>query len=159
MTRTHTFYWLALSLVIVLLDQLTKQLVEGHLLVFEVIPLLPSLNLTLTYNTGAAFSFLADQGGWQRWFFVILALGVTGVLAVWLHRLKPEERLTAASLSLIIGGAVGNLIDRLWTGRVVDFIDVYYDKWHWPAFNLADSAITLGVVLMLLEAFLAKPER
>jgi signal peptidase II len=159
MIRTHTYYWLALSLVIVLLDQLTKRLVEGHLLVFEMIPLLPSLNLTLTYNTGAAFSFLADQGGWQRWFFVTLAVGVTGVMAVWLNRLRSQERLTAASLSFIIGGAVGNLIDRLWTGRVVDFIDVYYDRWHWPAFNLADSAITLGVILMLVETFRAPPER
>jgi len=155
--RIHTLYWLALSLGLVVIDQITKRLVENHMLVFEVIPLAPSLNLTLAYNYGAAFSFLADQGGWQRWLFVALAVGVTGVLTGWLNRAKSDETLSAAGLACIIGGAVGNLIDRIWIGRVVDFIDVYYDKWHWPTFNLADSAITLGVALLLLDSLRSKP--
>ena len=108
--------------------------------------------MTLAHNYGAAFSFLSDAGGWQRWLFTGLALVVTVVLIVWLFRLPAKEKLTAAALGLIIGGAVGNLIDRIMNGYVVDFIDVYYLDWHWPAFNVADSAITGGVILMLLDA-------
>lgn len=145
--------WLWLSLIVVILDQASKQLIESSMMVFETLPIMPFLNLTLAYNEGAAFSFLADQGGWQRWFFVLLATGVTIVLVVWLGRLKPGERLVAVALGLIIGGALGNLIDRLLFGHVIDFIDAYYRDWHWPAFNLADSAIFLGVVLMLVDAF------
>ncbi len=145
--------WLWLSLVVIILDQFSKQLVESSFMVFETLPVIPFLNLTLAYNEGAAFSFLADQSGWQRWFFVLLATAVTGVLVVWLGRLQPADRLVALALALIIGGAMGNLIDRLLFGHVIDFIDAYYGDWHWPAFNLADSAIFLGVVLMLLDAF------
>jgi len=144
--------WLWLSVVIVVLDQLTKQLVELNLSLYDVIPLIPSLNLTLAYNEGAAFSFLSDQGGWQRWFFSGLALLVSLVLVGWLAKLK-NERLLAVTLALIIGGAVGNLIDRVLFGHVIDFIDVYVQQWHWPAFNVADSAITIGVVLMFVDAF------
>lgn len=147
--------WLWLSVVVVALDQLTKQLVESRFLVFETFPVIPHLNLTLAYNEGAAFSFLAGQGGWQRWFFSLLAVAVTSVLVIWLSRLKPGERMVAAALGLIIGGAVGNLIDRLLFGHVIDFIDVYYRGWHWPAFNLADSAIFSGVLLMLIDSFRA----
>ena len=145
--------WLWLSLVVIILDQFSKQLVESSFMVFETLPVIPFLNLTLAYNEGAAFRFLADQSGWQRWFFVLLATAVTGVLVVWLGRLQPADRLVALALALIIGGAMGNLIDRLLFGHVIDFIDAYYGDWHWPAFNLADSAIFLGVVLMLLDAF------
>lgn len=145
--------WLWLSVVVVALDQLTKQLVESRFLVFETLPVMPHLNLTLAYNEGAAFSFLAGQGGWQRWLFAVLAVVVSTVLVVWLARLKPGERMVAAALGLIIGGALGNLIDRLLFGHVIDFIDVYYRGWHWPAFNLADSAIFIGVLLMLIDSF------
>jgi signal peptidase II len=116
-------------------------------------PLVPTLNLTLMYNEGAAFSFLANAGGWQRWLFAAFALGMTAVLVIWLLRLKSDERILAAGLSLVAGGAVGNLIDRVLTGRVVDFIDFYVGNWHWPAFNVADSAITIGVALLLLSGF------
>lgn len=143
--------WLWLSLAVIALDQLSKGLAEQRLAPYEPLALLPLLNLTLMHNTGAAFSLLAEAGGWQRWLFVGFALLVTGVLTGWLLRLEARERLSAAALSLLIGGAIGNLIDRLRTGRVVDFIDVYYGDWHWPAFNLADSAITLGVALLLLD--------
>lgn len=142
--------WLWLSVLVVALDQVTKWMAEAALDPYLPVPLLPSLNLTLMYNEGAAFSFLAGAGGWQRWFFVVLALAVTCGLTVWLYRLKPAERMTAIGVALVIGGAVGNVIDRALTGRVVDFIDFYVGTWHWPAFNLADSAITLGVALLLL---------
>jgi signal peptidase II len=158
--------WLLLSLMVLLLDQTTKQFAEVLLNPYEPVPFLPYFDLTLMYNKGAAFSFLSDQGGWQRWFFVVLALVVTGVLMVWLRRLKPQEKWVALSLALIIGGAVGNVIDRILYGQVIDFIDVYYygetclpgfagvaGACHWPAFNIADSAIFLGVVVMLVDAF------
>ncbi|MDJ0807145.1 MAG: signal peptidase II [Gammaproteobacteria bacterium] len=158
--------WLFLSMMIVLLDQTTKQFADALLTPYQPVDLLPYFNLTLMYNTGAAFSFLSDQGGWQRWFFVVLALLVTVVLIVWLQRLKSAEKWVALSLSLIIGGAVGNLIDRILFGKVIDFIDVYYraqgclpgfsnifNECHWPAFNVADSAIFVGVVIMLVDAF------
>lgn len=145
------YRWLWLSLGVVLLDQLSKQLIESSLMVYETIPVLPFFNLTLAYNEGAAFSFLSDQGGWQRWFFSLVAAVVVVVLVVWLSRLK-GERMLAVSLSLVIGGAVGNLLDRLFIGHVVDFLDFFYQSYHWPAFNVADMAISLGVVLMFVDA-------
>ncbi len=115
-----------------------------------------SERLTLVFNEGAAFSFLADAGGWQRWFFAGLAVVVSIALLLWLKRLEAQERLTGVALSLVAGGAVGNLIDRIAYGHVVDFVDVYWRTWHWPAFNVADSAITVGVILLLLDALLPK---
>jgi len=144
--------WLWLSALVVLLDQATKWLAEGMLDPYRPVPLMPLLNFTLMYNEGAAFSFLSNAGGWQRWLFAGFSLVMSVVLVVWLLRLGSRERLMAAALSLVTGGAVGNLIDRIHTGRVVDFIDVYVGNWHWPAFNVADSAITLGVVLLLLSS-------
>lgn len=151
-------HWLWLSLSVVLLDQATKWLAVGLLDPFRPVPVAPLLNLTLMYNEGAAFSFLAGAGGWQRWFFSVIALAMTVVLILWLLRVRPHERLMAASLSLVAGGAVGNLIDRLRTGRVVDFIDFYVRDWHWPAFNIADSAIAVGVFLLLLTSFRAESD-
>ena len=145
--------WLWLSLLIVILDQATKWLAESLLLPFQPVPLMPLLNLTLMYNEGAAFSFLANAGGWQRWLFAGFALVMTLALTLWLLRLDKGERGTAAALSLVIGGAIGNLIDRVQTGRVVDFIDFYVGTWHWPAFNVADSAISLGIVFLLVTSF------
>lgn len=147
--------WLWLAAAVVLLDQLTKWLAERLLPLYEPLPLMPMLNLTLMHNEGAAFSLLADAGGWQRWFFAGFAVLVTTALLIWLLRLSRHERLLGAALALLMGGALGNLIDRVRTGRVVDFIDVYYQGWHWPAFNLADSAITIGVALLLFETFRA----
>ena len=112
------------------------------------------LNVTLAHNYGAAFSFLNDAGGWQRWFFIVLTVIVSLVLLVWLLRLPRCEWRTGLSLGLIIGGAIGNLVDRVRLGYVVDFIDVYYKSWHFPAFNVADSAITVGVALLLLDGIL-----
>ncbi len=117
------------------------------------VPVIPFLNLTLTHNTGAAFSFLSDAGGWQRWFFAGLTIVVSIIIVVWLTRLKPGQRWLPVSLSLVLGGALGNLWDRLVIGAVVDFIDVYYRTWHWPAFNLADSAICVGAVMLVVSTF------
>jgi signal peptidase II len=145
--------WLGLSFLAVLLDQLSKLLIADKMQLYQSINILPYVNLTYVHNTGAAFSFLSEAGGWQRWFFAALAIVISTVIAVWLSRLKTHETLMAVSLSLVLGGAIGNLIDRLAYGYVIDFLDVYVKSWHWPAFNVADSAITLGVVLMLLESF------
>jgi len=151
--------WLGLSLFAILLDQGTKLAVDGSMKLYQSISILPFFKLTYVHNTGAAFSFLSEAGGWQRWFFAGLALAISCGIAVWLARLKPHETLLAVALSLVLGGAMGNLIDRLAYGYVIDFLDVYYQTWHWPAFNIADSAITLGVILMLLESFgLVKPK-
>jgi signal peptidase II len=151
--------WLWLSLLVVVLDQATKWLAVGLLDPYRPVPLAPLLNLTLMFNEGAAFSFLSSAGGWQRWFFAGFALVMSVVLVVWLLRLKPRDRLMAAALSLVAGGAVGNLIDRVLAGRVVDFVDVYVGEWHWPAFNVADSAITVGVGLLLIASFRAEPRK
>ncbi len=148
------FIWLLMSTVIIALDWWTKGLATESLTLYRPVEINPWLNMTLAHNYGAAFSFLSDAGGWQRWFFSVLASVVTVVLIVWLMRLPKDEQVTGAALGLIIGGAVGNLIDRINFGYVVDFIDVYYKTSHWPAFNLADSAITGGVILLLIDALL-----
>jgi signal peptidase II len=145
--------WLWLSLLTVILDQGSKLVIDSSMRLYQSIPVMPYFNLTYVHNTGAAFSFLSEAGGWQRWFFAGLAILISAVIAVWLARLKPNERLLAVALALVLGGAIGNLIDRLAYGYVIDFLDVYYGVWHWPAFNIADSAITLGVMLMLAESF------
>jgi len=147
----QAFAWLLMSAVIVVLDLWTKSLATESLTLYRPVELTSWLNMTLAHNYGAAFSFLSDAGGWQRWLFTGLASVVTLVLMVWLLRLQAGEKLTGAALGLIIGGAIGNLADRVKHGYVVDFIDVYYRDWHWPAFNLADSAITCGVILLLVD--------
>ena len=149
--------WLWLSAIVIVIDQATKLAADNMLMLYQSIEIIPMFNLTLMYNEGAAFSFLSSAGGWQRWFFIILSSVVSVVLLVWLKRLPPQNRLEAIGLSSILGGAVGNLIDRIAYGHVVDFIDVYYKTHHWPAFNIADSAITIGVVLLIIHSF-RKPE-
>jgi signal peptidase II len=144
--------WLGLSTLVVVLDQATKQLAEASLVYAQPVAVLPSFNLTLLYNRGAAFSFLSDAGGWQRWFFVSVSLAVSVALVFWLRRLKPQQRLLAVALALVLGGALGNLIDRLWLGHVIDFIQLYYSDFYWPAFNVADSAISAGAVLLVWDA-------
>jgi len=147
--------WLWLSLVVVLADQASKWWVMQSFELFQRLELLPYLGLTRLHNTGAAFSFLADAGGWQRWFFVGLGLVVSVVIMLWLRRLPPRgQGLLAAALSLIIGGALGNVIDRALHAHVVDFISVHYRDWYFPAFNIADSAITVGAILLVLDSLL-----
>ena len=144
--------WLWLSALVVILDQLTKQLAEGMLVLHQPVAVLPFVNLTLVYNTGAAFSFLAGAGGWQRWFFLALTIVISIALVIWITRLKAGEGRLAIALALILGGAMGNLIDRTLYGHVIDFIDLYYGYWHWPAFNIADSAITVGAILLVFDS-------
>ena len=145
--------WLWLSLITLILDQWSKIAIDGSMRLYESIAIIPGFNLTYVHNTGAAFSFLSEAGGWQRWFFAAMAFVISVVLTIWLYRLKKHETLLAVALALVLGGAIGNLIDRLVYGYVIDFLDVYYQTRHWPAFNIADSAITVGVFLMLLESF------
>lgn len=157
--------WLVLSVAIFALDQWTKHLVVAQFAYREVLPVFAGngwgFNLTLAHNYGAAFSFLADQPGWQRWFFAAIALGVSVGLSLWLLRLSAQQKWLALSLSLLIGGALGNLYDRALLGYVIDFLDCYYGTYHWPAFNVADSAICGGAILLLLENWLddKKPEQ
>lgn len=153
--------WLLLSLTVFLLDQWTKYVVVAHFDYREVLPVFTSggawgFNLTLAHNYGAAFSFLANQPGWQRWFFASIALTVGSGLSVWLLRLSPSQKWLATALALLVGGAFGNLYDRVINGYVVDFLDAYYGAYHWPAFNVADSAICIGAVLLLLESFMER---
>lgn len=141
---------LALAALVVVLDQASKLAVLRLIEPYQTIPVLPGFNLTLAFNRGASFSFLADAGGWQRWLFSAISVAASVVIVVLLRRTAPDDRLNASGLSLVLGGAVGNLIDRLWLGHVVDFLDVYYGASHWPAFNVADSAITVGAALLIL---------
>ena len=147
--------WLWVSGVVLVLDQCSKLLADALLVLHQPVALVPFVNLRLAYNAGAAFSFLGNASGWQRWFFIALALLVMTVLVIWLRRLAADQARTALALSLILGGAAGNLIDRVVYGHVVDFIDCYYHSWHWPTFNVADSAITVGACLLVLDALLA----
>lgn len=142
------------SVILIALDQWTKYLASSQLNYGMPVEILPVFNLTLYHNSGAAFSFLADAGGWQRWFFTSISAVVSVVIFVWLLRLPSKQTMMAASLAFILGGAVGNLWDRAVLGYVVDFISVHYQGAFFPAFNIADSAITIGAGLMILDMFL-----
>lgn len=146
--------WLGVTAVVILLDWFTKQRASEALELYRPVEVFSWLNITLAHNYGAAFSFLSDAGGWQRGFFITLASAVSLVLLVWLLRLPRREWVTGLGLALVLGGAIGNLIDRIQLGYVVDFVDVHFFGWHYPAFNVADSAITCGVILLLLDALL-----
>ena len=142
--------WIAV--VVVFFDQLTKIGATDYLTTHGEIALTPFLNLVLVHNTGAAFGFLSNAGGWQNIFFICVA-GAASVFILWMiWRLESHERLLAVALTLVLGGALGNVIDRLIYGYVIDFLDVYYGIWHWPAFNVADSAITIGALMLLIDA-------
>ncbi|MDM8561580.1 signal peptidase II [Candidatus Parabeggiatoa sp. HSG14] len=149
----NALIWLWLSLLVVILDQVTKVWASTILVLYQPEAVLPFFNLRLMHNLGAAFSFLATAGGWQRWFLTVLALIISVVIIVWLTHLKYQQRWLACALALILGGALGNVVDRIMYGYVIDFIDIYYQQWHWPAFNLADSAISIGAVMLLVDAF------
>jgi len=150
--------WYALALLVVLLDQLTKYWVSARFGYGEARAVTGFFNLVLTHNEGAAFSFLAAAGGWQRGFFIAIALVAIAVIGVLLAR-HAGEQLFCASLSLILGGAIGNVADRILLGYVVDFLDFHAGGWHWPAFNLADSAISAGAVLLIADSFLPGAKR
>ncbi len=144
--------WIWLAVVVVVFDQLTKYIASTSLEMLQPVAVMPMFNWTLMHNTGAAFSFLSDAGGWQRWFFAVIAVVVSVVIVLWIKRLEQHEKWQAIALALILGGAIGNVIDRIWLGYVVDFIQVYYQQWYWPAFNIADSAISIGVAMIIIES-------
>ena len=140
------------AMVVLVLDQLTKFAATNYLTQHGEIHLTPFLNLVLVHNTGAAFGFLSSAGGWQNVFFIVVALAACGFILWMSWRLSTKDRWLAIGLMLVLGGALGNLTDRLIHGYVIDFIDVYYRTWHWPAFNVADSAITVGAILLVIDA-------
>ncbi|KZZ41999.1 MAG: signal peptidase II [Saccharospirillaceae bacterium] len=146
--------WLWLAALIFILDIATKQIAEAFLNYGDPVYLLPILDFTLLYNKGAAFSFLANEGGWQRWFFTVISLVVSVVLIVWLKKLPRTQLWLPIALALILGGALGNLFDRVMFGHVIDFISVHWDRAYFPAFNIADSAITVGAIMMAIDVVL-----
>lgn len=158
---SRAFMWYLLSLVVIVIDQWTKWLAETNLTFLEPVPVIePFLNWTLAYNYGAAFSFLADAGGWQKWFFSGLALVMSLFLMVYLIKAPRKATLLSFGLALVLGGAVGNLIDRLLHGHVIDFIHVHYaDVWHYPIFNIADMAIMLGVAMIIIDMLFLEKKR
>lgn len=149
----HRWLWYGVAVAVLILDQLTKTWANVSLDYAQPVAVMPFFNLTLLYNTGAAFSFLSDASGWQQWFFSAIALLVSLALVVWLWRLPATDRWQSASLALILGGAIGNLSDRMVHGYVIDFLDFYVGTSHWPAFNIADSAIVVGAAIMIGLSF------
>lgn len=147
------WHWWWLILLLIALDQLTKQLVHQQMALYDSIELLPFFNLTYVRNYGAAFSFLSDAGGWQRWFFTGIAVGISVVIAIWMSRLNRSQAKLSLALSLVLAGAIGNLIDRSVYGYVIDFFHLYYQNWHYPAFNIADSVICIGALLLIWDSF------
>ncbi len=145
--------WLLGALLIIVADQITKMYFDSHLVYGERWPMLPFFDFTLLYNTGAAFSFLADGQGWQRWLFTAIGLGATALIINLLRR-SPTQTLFCTSLMCILGGAVGNVIDRIQHGHVIDFLLFYWNTWHFPAFNVADIAISVGAALLVLDEVL-----
>ncbi len=145
------WYWFALSILVIVLDQVTKYSALYFLMPYQPDVLLPMLNLTLAYNTGAAFSFLSGTGDWHRWLFTGFSSVMSVILVFWLVRTPLVARLQVSALSLILAGALGNLMDRLRLGYVIDFIDVHYNHYHWPVFNVADSAICLGALMLFID--------
>jgi signal peptidase II len=153
-----SWLWYGISAVVILLDQWTKRLAEANLNYGEAITVTSWFDLTLAYNRGAAFSFLSEADGWQRWFFTTIAAVVSLVITIWIWRLGSRQRVLALGLALILGGALGNLYDRLMLGHVVDFISWHYQHNYWPAFNIADAAICGGAALLIIDMFLQRDE-
>ncbi len=149
--QTSALKWIWLSVAILLLDQLSKYYIRHEFDLYESVALMAGLNITYVQNPGAAFSFLSDAGGWQRWFFIVVSSAVSLVLIIWLYRIPDSKRWLAAALALILAGAAGNLVDRIMFGYVIDFIDIYYAAWHWPAFNVADAAISTGAIMLIID--------
>jgi len=155
----YSLCWYAVAVLVIVLDQYTKVLAESDLDYGRPVEVFSWFNLTLQYNTGAAFSFLSDAGGWQRYFFSAVALVISVGLVIWLYTMPRSDKLLAAALALILGGALGNLWDRLVLGHVVDFISVHYGGYFFPAFNLADAAISVGAALMIFDSLFGRQGR
>lgn len=153
------WFWFAVALVVIVIDQLSKQAILARFFEGEVLEFTSFFEFTLRYNPGAAFSFLADSGGWQRWFFAAIAVVASVLLSLWIKRVAAEKPLEAFALAFVLGGALGNLYDRILLGHVVDFIVVHYQDHYWPAFNLADSAITLGAAILIIDMLFVKEKK
>ncbi len=149
-SNTGITRWLGIAAILIILDQITKIAITSTFVYGESMPVTPFFNLVLVYNKGAAFSFLASETGWQRHFFTVVGIAAS-VFIIYLMKKNPGERLLSWALTLILGGAIGNVIDRVLYGHVIDFLDVYIGTWHWPAFNIADSAICIGAVLFVYD--------
>jgi signal peptidase II len=163
-TRTNARFviWMLVAIVVVVADQVTKWAIVEWVPLYDKVPLNSFINLTHQKNSGAAFSFLADAGGWQRWFFVVLASAVSAVIAVWLWRIRNAgQTVLSAGLALVLGGAIGNLVDRILLGHVTDFIQVWFGSWAFPSFNIADAGISVGAALLIIDAlfFSGREER
>jgi signal peptidase II len=143
-------FWFLVTFLVIIIDQLTKLLALHYLSYGQPVAMLPLVNFTLAQNSGAAFSLLANASGWQNWFFSILAIVVSVIMTRWLLKLPASQKWTAFGLALILGGAVSNLLDRFFYGRVTDFIDFYLKNWHFATFNVADSAISIGLIILIL---------
>ena len=156
MASRGSLSFLGLSVLVVALDQISKYVIEHHLVLYQAVDVLPVLQITRMHNPGAAFNFLADAAGWQRWAFTALAVVVSVALVLWLRRIQPGHAVLASAVSLILGGATGNVIDRLHLGHVIDFIYAHWGQHYFPAFNIADSAISVGAGLLLLDTFLSE---
>jgi signal peptidase II len=159
MNRVSNWRWLLVTVIIIAADRYTKHLITAKFELFDRVPVMPYFDLVRLHNTGAAFSFLANASGWQNWFFSGVALVVSGLIVWWLFSQPPGRIVVPLGLTLVLGGAIGNLVDRLQHGYVVDFVLLYYDRWSFPAFNVADSAITVGVILMLIDGFFLERRR
>ena len=160
LVRPGAVPWLWVSVVVIALDQVTKRMITARLELYDRIEIWSILDITRLHNTGAAFSFLSDAGGWQRWFFISLGFIVATLVTVWLHRLpRHGHNWLALALALVVGGAIGNVIDRIYLGYVVDFIHLHYEGWFFPAFNVADSAITVGAVILLVQSILSDDDK
>jgi signal peptidase II len=149
-TQTGIARWLGIAVILIILDQITKIAITSNFVYGESVPVTSFFNLVLVYNKGAAFSFLASETGWQRHFFTVVGLAASAFI-IYLLKKNPGQRLLCWALALILGGAIGNVIDRVLYGHVIDFLDVYIGSWHWPAFNVADSAICIGAVLFVYD--------
>lgn len=154
--KTGNLRWLWLSVIVLIADQMTKYSVVHNLSLGETKPIVPFLNLTLAFNQGAAFSFLNQAGGWQQWFFTGIAVVICVVLLCWLARMPRNHQWIACAAALIFGGALGNLFDRVYHHYVIDFIDFHIGAWHYPTFNVADSAVVVGVMMLLLDMLMRK---
>lgn len=152
MRESNSLLWMWLSLIVIICDQFSKYAATKYLIYQQANEIFPGFNLTLVHNTGAAFSFLSQAGGWQRWFFIVLTSVISIGLIYWLSTLPRRRIWLAAALALVLGGALGNLWDRISLGYVIDFIDVFYNHWHWPAFNVADSCISIGAGMLIIDA-------
>ncbi|BEU02137.1 lipoprotein signal peptidase [Agarivorans sp. OAG1] len=154
-TNSTGLRWLWLSVVVFIVDQVTKFAIAKTFDLYESVAVTPFFNLVSVRNYGAAFSFLSDAGGWQRWFFTAIALFVSGLLVWWMKKTPAEQKWPAIAYALVLGGAIGNVFDRVVFGYVIDFLDFYVGSYHWPSFNVADSAICVGAVLLVLDSFLS----